>query len=187
MQEAFDYAIQRADKLTLQAVLAACELSDLQVDLNKPTREGAPIALMAAWDRWDIVGVLLGAGANVHGQKDSGWTALHFAAQHGRLDAMRALISAGANINAGCSTGLGCAAVLDVAAMHGHRLCVQFLLDLRARYYTTPTCLLDALHKRWGAATAAGILYGIYRRRMRSGRDVAGLIAQAVWQYRWSF
>ncbi|KAF8057662.1 XDH1 [Scenedesmus sp. PABB004] len=70
-----------------------------------------------------------GGGGGVDARDEQGCTALHFAADRGRVDAVRLLLAAGADANAQDHDGQ---APLHYAAMCGHEAACRLLLELGA-------------------------------------------------------
>lgn len=69
-------------------------------DVNRKDHYGnPPIFTHASADNGDVQ-LLLDLGADVKGTEKDGMTPLHLAASHGRTEAMKALIQAGADVNA---------------------------------------------------------------------------------------
>src|SRR4051794_37825497 len=62
--------------------------------------DGLPLCAAAAWDRAEVTGLLLAAGADVNGRESGGWTALLWAAAKGHADTAELLVEAGAEIDA---------------------------------------------------------------------------------------
>ncbi|MEM9477044.1 MAG: ankyrin repeat domain-containing protein [Pseudomonadota bacterium] len=69
-----------------------------QVSVDTPDLNGmTPLMTAAQNGRLEAVQTLLGLGADVNCEANTGWNALHFCAQTGALDVFKALISAGAD------------------------------------------------------------------------------------------
>ena len=73
--------------------------------VNPPAqRESRESLLMLAAARADVIGALLGAGANPNETNDFGKTALMYAAQEGNGEGVRRLLAAGAEVDAATTT-----------------------------------------------------------------------------------
>ena len=124
-------------------------------ELLEAARDGDAAALRA----------LLRAGADANAARGDGITALHLAAEHGHVEAARALLDAGAATGAG--TRIGRYTPLHLAARAGHGEVVVLLLEsgADARAATT-TSGATALHLAAGA--------------VRGQRAVAALLAHGA-------
>lgn len=87
---AFAAAVMLDDQQTVQALLAA----DPSL-----VRVAAPLHRAALQGRTDILGMLLGMGADIHGADHEGATALHRAVQGGSVPAVTLLLDAGAELD----------------------------------------------------------------------------------------
>lgn len=85
----------------------------------------------------EVTSALLSAGANLEGP---GEPPLHFAAQEGDIDMIRAIVEAGADVNLPDGEG---ATALHYASMYGHAEVVEYLVSVGAD-----------VHARFGKATA---------------------------------
>lgn len=85
--------------------------------------------------RSDLLELLLPHQRVDHCDLGEGYTALVYAAQHGRLKEMRLLLEHGANPNRTCGLGYGEESPILRAVREGHCECVALLLDFKA----TPT------------------------------------------------
>ena len=65
----------------------------------------------------------------VHAKRNDGFTPLHWACIHGRLDSAQCLVSQGADIEAKISDGW---TPLLIACCHGHLACAQYLVSVGA-------------------------------------------------------
>ncbi|MEU7828817.1 MULTISPECIES: ankyrin repeat domain-containing protein [unclassified Nonomuraea] len=88
--------------------------------------DGLPLCAAAAWDRAEVAGLLLAAGADVNGRESGGWTALLWAAAKGHAETAELLIEAGAEIDAANDVG---DTPLTLAARRGALGVVRLLLD----------------------------------------------------------
>lgn len=79
----------------------------------------------AAHGHRDMVGLLIGQGAQMNYQDQRGWTALHYAAKHGYLDVVRLLVESGADPTMTCDTGK---VPICMAASAGHKQVLSYLL-----------------------------------------------------------
>jgi len=71
------------------------------VDMNRKYENDETVLMRAvAIDEPNIVKILLERGANVFAKNSTGWTALHYAAIYGRIEAMKLLLEFNAEINA---------------------------------------------------------------------------------------
>jgi ankyrin repeat protein len=93
-EQAFMTAARKGDTEAVRAGLAKGVNIDRLDDYSF-----SALMRAAAWDNLDTVNVLLAAGARP-GLMDNGKTALHLAAQFGRIGIIKALLRAGAPINA---------------------------------------------------------------------------------------
>ncbi|MEV0613209.1 ankyrin repeat domain-containing protein [Nonomuraea sp. NPDC050404] len=103
-------------------------------DPNRPSEgeeEGLALCAAAAWDRTEVAGVLLAAGAEVDGRESGGWTALLWAAANGHAAVGKVLIAAGADVNATNDDG---DTPLTLAARRGALGVVQALLEAGAEH-----------------------------------------------------
>jgi ankyrin repeat protein len=106
------------------ALMTACERGrvelvrlflDMGLDVNAPDPRGyTPLFRAVSHPR--VVQVLLESGANVHYKTpDGGWSALHFAVEHGCAETVKTLLAAGADPSAVSNQGY---TPLDVAKHH---------------------------------------------------------------------
>jgi ankyrin repeat protein len=89
-----------------------------------------PLLAEADQGQGPVVQMLLGAGADTELRDPLGFTELHFAAVSGSIDAVRALIEAGAHVNAQVRNSRKTA--LTIAATLGYGTIVRALLDAGA-------------------------------------------------------
>ncbi|MET8868492.1 ankyrin repeat domain-containing protein [Nonomuraea sp. NPDC004580] len=101
-------------------------------DPNRPSEgedAGLPLCAAAAWDRTEVAGALLAAGAEVGAREAGGWTALLWAAANGHANVARVLIEAGAEVDVTNDDG---DTPLTLAARRGALGVVQVLLEAGA-------------------------------------------------------
>lgn len=98
-------------------------------DPNAVTEEGLALGAAAAWDRVDVIGALLAAGAAVDAKEEGGWHPLLWAAANGNADAAQALVEAGAGVDEPNEDG---DTPLTLAARRGALGVVRVLLDAGA-------------------------------------------------------
>ena len=79
----------------------------------------------AAHGHRDMVGLLIGQGAQMNFQDDRGWTPLHYAAKHGYLEVVRLLVESGADPTMTCDTDK---VPICMAAAAGHKNVLSYLL-----------------------------------------------------------
>lgn len=79
----------------------------------------------AAHGHRDMVGLLIGQGAQMNFQDDRGWTPLHHSAKHGYLEVVRLLVESGADPTTTCTTGK---VPICMAASAGHKQVLSYLL-----------------------------------------------------------
>lgn len=79
----------------------------------------------AAHGHRDMVGLLIGQGAQMNFQDDRGWTPLHYASKHGYLEVVRLLVESGADPTMTCDTGK---VPICMAASAGHKPVLSYLL-----------------------------------------------------------
>lgn len=94
-------------------------------DPNAATEEGLALGAAAAWDRVEVIGALLAAGAAADGKEEGGWHPLLWACANGNADAARVLIEAGAGVDEPNDDG---DTPLTLAARRGALGVVQALL-----------------------------------------------------------
>lgn len=110
-------------------------LLSLGVDPNVRNRHGQTPLWQAAWrysDR-DMIKLLIEAGAQSKILSDKGFSPLHMAAKHGRVDAIMALAELGVDLN--IETPKGTTPIM-YAAKHGSLESVTTLVNLGARFKT---------------------------------------------------
>lgn len=73
----------------------------------------------------DMVGLLIGQGAQMNFQDDQGWTPLHYAAKHGFLEVVKLLVESGSDPTMTCDTGK---VPICMAAAAGHKQVLSYLL-----------------------------------------------------------
>lgn len=73
----------------------------------------------------DMVGLLIGQGAQMNFQDDRGWTPLHYAAKNGYLEVVKLLVESGADPTMTCDTGK---VPICMAAAAGHKQVLSYLL-----------------------------------------------------------
>lgn len=73
----------------------------------------------------DMVGLLIGQGAQMNFQDDRGWTPLHYAAKHGFLEVVKLLVESGADPTTTCNDGK---VPICMAASAGHKSVLSYLL-----------------------------------------------------------
>ena len=88
--------------------------------------EGLPLCAAAARDRAEVVAALLGAGADVNGRENGGWTALLWASANGHAETAALLIEAGAGVDDANDDG---DTPLSLAARRGALGVVRLLLE----------------------------------------------------------
>jgi ankyrin repeat protein len=108
-------------------------LLELGADPNYPDHAGFP-ALIAALstnraDRYQIIELLLAAGADIQQRGINDWTPLHYAAAAGDLAGIELLLARGADPNARAGID-GCATPLEEAQILGRAAAVQVLRPL---------------------------------------------------------
>lgn len=79
----------------------------------------------AAHGHRDMVGLLIGQGAQMNFQDSQGWTALHYAAKHGYLEVVQLLVESGADPTTTCDTDK---VPICMAAAAGHKQVLSYLL-----------------------------------------------------------
>ena len=82
----------------------------------------------AGWGHLNVLKLLVEKGGAdlVHAKRNDGFTPLHWACIHGRLDSAQCLVSQGADIEAKISDGW---TPLLIACCHGHLACAQYLVS----------------------------------------------------------
>ena len=75
-------------------------LLDKGAEMKKNHSLNTPLHSAAFWGDSAVLGLLLAKGAEIETTTGKGWTALHVAAKHTRLESARTLLKRGANINA---------------------------------------------------------------------------------------
>ena len=93
--------------------------------MNLSTTWGPPIIIVAWNCQIEVLKALLANGANPNGTHKK-QTALHKAAQNGRLECVTLLIRAGANVNALNALG---EPPIHLAKKEGHETVAQYLLN----------------------------------------------------------
>ncbi|XP_021835582.2 uncharacterized protein [Spinacia oleracea] len=104
-------------------------VEELQFDVNKQDANGdTPLHISTLEEDYETSAYLLDHGADSNIAMDKGFTPLHYAAQKGRANLLRLLISKGAKVDAQSPLGTP----LQAAAVHGMTDAVMFLLDNNA-------------------------------------------------------
>jgi ankyrin repeat protein len=108
-------------------------LLELGADPNYPDHAGFPAVIAALStnraDRYQIIELLLAAGADIQQRGINDWTPLHYAAAAGDLAGIELLLARGADPNA--RTGIDdCATPLEEAQILGRAAAVQVLRPL---------------------------------------------------------
>lgn len=118
-----------------------------------PSRTAVADAAM----RDDLAGVTraLAAGADVAAAHGDGMTALHWAADHGRVDIVEPLLSAKAAV--GATTRLGAYQPLHLAARRGHAAVVERLLAAKADASAVASTGVTPLHLAANAGSRAAV------------------------------
>ena len=117
---------------------------------------------------------VLPAGADVNAARGDGITALHLAAEQGDIEAVQALIDAGADLDAG--TRIGHYTPLHLAARGGHGAVVTLLLEAGADpLAATTNSGATALHMAAGAVRGHGAVAAL----LEHGADPNALEASA--------
>lgn len=112
------------------AITESCPLDIVKLLLEKgaevnPRDAAAPLRAASSAGRADVIGLLLGHGANVNsGVSDGSFTALMFASYSGHLECVKALVKAGADIHAKADSG---ETALSAAKEGGHTAIAEFL------------------------------------------------------------
>lgn len=97
-----------------------------KADVNAvEARSKTALHIAAAYDRPELVKLLLAHNADINARSDGGWTPLHNACDKGIITITRVLLDAGANINSQLLNG---ATPLHLAAQAGHFDIVKSLL-----------------------------------------------------------
>ena len=104
---------------------------------------GAPLLAAVNKGHLACMHVLLNAGAEIDYSAESGWTAMCYAALSGQDRALALLLKRCATLNGGSSSHND---PLCIAALHGHRVCVQQLLCADAPIVTGREYGFSALH-----------------------------------------
>lgn len=95
------FGLVMSSKATRQFIKDILDFMSETVDVNaKDGGNYTPLMWAARFDAYDAVLKLIERNANMEEVNDNGWTALHFAAQHGSDLACRGLLEKGANANA---------------------------------------------------------------------------------------
>jgi ankyrin repeat protein len=89
-------AIRRGETAKLKTGISAKDVTAKDEDGRTPLMH----AVLGEHASAEMVGVLIGHGADVNAADKKQWTALHFAAQSQNVDIMRALLKAGAEVDA---------------------------------------------------------------------------------------
>lgn len=95
-------------------------------DPNAATDEGLALSAAAAWDRVEVIGALIAAGATASTKEEGGWHPLLWAAANGNADAAEVLIAAGASVDEPNDDG---DTPLTLAARRGALGVVRVLID----------------------------------------------------------
>lgn len=172
------------------AFACAKALLDAKADLELNTSRNAWTPLIAAAElgRLEMVRFFVQAGANVRAHSEFGNTALHIAASNGRTECVTFLSrQPGVDLDALNKDG---ETALAIAVGEGHPPEMAWdLLESGAssevRGYGYHNWFVAMLEQRRRCRVAARTLYGVLRWRCRRrfcvSRDVAFLVAKAVW------
>lgn len=104
-------------------------LLEKKVDVNKRTLSGTKVpavTLAAIWGRYEILEMLLKAGANVNVTSGNGLTPLILASEEGRLEAIKLFLKHGADVNQTHSFGGN---ALNHAAYRGQADAIDVLVE----------------------------------------------------------
>lgn len=106
--------------------------------INSVNENGVtPLYMACEKGSWDIVKLLIRAGANVNQGNQQSVSPLHIAAQNGHLEVVKLLIAAGANVNSQTDKAL---TAVFFAAQNGHKAIVKTLLAVP---YINPNLLTN--------------------------------------------
>ena len=105
-------------------------------DVNRVANDGGrigerPLTLAAFYGQAAAIDFLVSAGAIVDLHRVDGFAALHLASQQGKLEAVRSLIRAGADVNLALANEFGDSPIIS-AAMCGHAAVIKALAEAGA-------------------------------------------------------
>ena len=121
----------------------------------------------------ELVLALLSAGAEIDARDNNGWTPLFYASAVGKVDAIRALLAAGADVTVKATGAEAALTPLHHAASNGHELAVIALLDAGADVNARSELGNSSLHR----AAARGH-EGIVGALLHAGADRAVMDVQ---------
>ncbi len=99
-----------------------------ELETLTPDQLGELLIIALRKDSTDVQYIkdLLAVGCPITPIDKDGWTALHYAALHGKMDIVEILISSGIDVNAKNNAGWG---AIHLAANYGHLRIIKFLLS----------------------------------------------------------
>ena len=153
------------------ACYLAAEMNEMEVlrriiragaDVNRAATSstgGRPIQVAAQLGHAAVIDCLLDAGALVDSRSSEGCTALVLGSQHGKLEAVRSLIRAGADVNLLCISLAGISrTALMQASQCNHPSVVEALLEAGADVnFASPENWINALMAACAAGSEASV------------------------------